>query len=217
MARWSRWLRLAAGSTVVCAGILAAPLASAGPLDFAKVRSSAEARELVDWVRRSGDAQGRPFAVVDKKSATLYVFDGEGRLAGHSAALLGQAPGDHTLPGVNERTQAGTLTPEDRTTPAGRFESKPGRNHTGEAIVWVDYASAFAIHRLRPGPAEKPRAQRLATLSPDDNRASYGCVVVPVAFYEQVVEPMLGTRRGVVYVLPETVPARALFGALSNS
>lgn len=217
MARWSRWLRLAAGSTVLFAGMLAAQAAPAGPLDFAKVRTSAEARELVDWVRRSGDARGRPYAVVDKKAATIYVFDAEGRLAGHSAALLGQAWGDHTLPGVNERTQAGTLTPEDRTTPAGRFESKPGRNHTGEAIVWVDYASAFAIHRLRPGRAEQPRAQRLATLSPDDNRASYGCVVVPVAFYEQVVAPMLGTQRGVVYVLPETMPARELFGALVNS
>lgn len=216
LARWSRRLRLAACSTVLLAGTLAAQVAPAGPLDFAKLRSSADARELVDWVRRSGDHQGRPYAVVDKREARIYVFDADGRLAGHSAALLGQAWGDHTVPGVGARTQAGTLEPEDRTTPAGRFDSTPGRNLTGEHVVWVDYGSAFAIHRLRPGRAEKPRAQRLATLSPDDNRASYGCVVVPVAFYENVVQPVLGHSRSVVYVLPETRPARELFGAFAS-
>jgi hypothetical protein len=37
--------------------------------------------------------------------------------------------------------------------------------------------------------------------------------VVPVGFYEDVVAPAFGTRRGVVYVLPEMGPVRALFGA----
>jgi hypothetical protein len=38
--------------------------------------------------------------------------------------------------------------------------------------------------------------------------------VVPVAFYESVVEPLLGKARGVVYVLPETQSVQELFGAL---
>ena len=33
-----------------------------------------------------------------------------------------------------------------------------------------------------------------------------GCVVVPVAFYQAVVQPLLGSQRGVVYVLPEHRP-----------
>ncbi len=37
---------------------------------------------------------------------------------------------------------------------------------------------------------------------------------MPVAFYEQVVMPTLGSRRGVVYVLPESSPVQAMFGAI---
>jgi len=40
----------------------------------------------------------------------------------------------------------------------------------------------------------------------DEKRISYGCIVVPVAFYDAVVRPSLGRQRGVVYVLPETRP-----------
>ena len=43
-----------------------------------------------------------------------------------------------------------------------------------------------------------------------DNRSTLGCVVVPVAFYLDVVEPLLGRSSGVVYVLPETGSVRDL-------
>ena len=49
------------------------------------------------------------------------------------------------------------------TTPAGRFEAEPGINNKGEQVVWVDYDSAFAIHRLRPGFAYQSRATRLVS------------------------------------------------------
>jgi hypothetical protein len=35
--------------------------------------------------------------------------------------------------------------------------------------------------------------------------------VVPVEFYENVVDPVLGQGRAVVYVLPENRPVQALF------
>jgi hypothetical protein len=193
-------------------GIVAAQAAAAGPLDFAKVRGSAEARQVVDWVLRHADHGTRPFAVVDKRGARLYVFAADGTLMGHTAALLGATPGDHTVPGVGARAQTGEVGVDERTTPAGRFEAAPGRNLEGEHVVWADYASAFAIHRVRPGKSWKAREARLATPSPADNRVSYGCVVVPVAFYEGVVEPVLGSVRSVVYVLPETRGWQELFG-----
>ena len=37
---------------------------------------------------------------------------------------------------------------------------------------------------------------------------------MPVAFYEAVVAPTLGSGRSVVYVLPESHPARGMFEAL---
>ena len=194
-----------------CAAVLCALPAWATGVDFAGERPSADAQRVAQWVMESGDNRGAPFAIVDKKDARLFVFDAGGRIVGATPALLGLAPGDHSLPGVGDRDPS-ELRPFERTTPAGRFDSEPGRNHTGEAIVWFDYDAALAIHRLRPGKAHAARLKRLASPAAADRRASLGCVVVPVAFYDSVVGPTLGRERGVVYVLPETRPALEVFG-----
>ena len=205
------WLRSAAVWTVWMAATPMVAMAA----DTWKMPVTRDAGAVLEWVRESGDASGRPFAVVDKRAARIYVFDAAGRLAGESPVLLGSAPGDHTIPGVGARAQTGHVPAEERTTPAGRFEASPGINNTGEHVVWVDYESAFAIHRLRPGFAFKARADRLGTDLADDKRVSWGCVVVPVAFYQQVVERVLGKSRSVVYVLPEAQPLRNVFGELA--
>lgn len=194
-----------------CAAALGAPAARTAGVDFAGEPASADARRVAQWVVGSGDNRGAPFAIVDKKDARLFVFDAGGRIVGATPALLGLAPGDHSLPGIGER-EPSQLLPAERTTPAGRFASAPGRNHTGEAIVWFDYDAALAIHRLRPGQTRAARLKRLASPAPADRRASLGCVVVAPAFYESVVGPTLGRERGVVYVLPETRPLHEVFG-----
>jgi hypothetical protein len=210
-----RWLRHAAGSTAsFIVAAFARPAWAEGAQDFLSTQPSTEARRLVEWVGRTGDRQDLPFAVVDKHAARIYVFDADGRLAGHSPVLLGSTLGDHTVPGVGLRAQAGQVGVEERTTPAGRFESVPGRNDKGEHVVWVDYDAAFAIHRLRPGFAYKSRFSRLATVGAEDKRVSWGCVVVPVPFYTRVVEPVLGQGRSVVYVMPEAGPLQAVFQSL---
>jgi hypothetical protein len=145
----------------------------------------------------------RPFAIVDKQAALIAVYRSDGSLAGVSTALLGQDPGDATLPGVGDRTQSGRLRPGDRTTPAGRFVSEPGHNRSGEAVVWLDYDAAFAIHRLRPGSSQAERQRRLNSREVSDKRVSAGCVVVPVSFFETVVQPLLGRGPALVEVLPE--------------
>jgi hypothetical protein len=211
---FGRWLRQAAGCTAWLALSALSPEVLAAPPEFIAAGPSAEARSLVDWVLQRRDAGDKPFAVVDKRAAHIYVFHADGRLAGHSAALLGSTPGDHTVPGVGARAQLGQVGPDERTTPAGRFEAVPGENDKGEHVVWVDYASAFAIHRLRPGFAYQARASRLATVQARGKRVSWGCVVVPVAFYQQVVERVLGQARSVVYVMPELAPVGAVFGAV---
>ncbi|HEY8049130.1 MAG TPA: L,D-transpeptidase, partial [Ramlibacter sp.] len=117
-------------------------------------------------------------------------------------------------PDVGEHAQEGFVPPRERTTPAGRFESNPGVNRQGEHIVWVDYDSAFAIHRLRANKAEHARKVRLASSDPLQHRVSYGCVVVPVNFYKDVVAHWLGRGRAVVYVLPDNGSAADFFSAL---
>ena len=153
--------------------------------------------------------RSRPFAVVDKRRAQILVFDGRGALVGRSAALLGRALGDVSAPGVGLRTQLGQLRDEDRTTPAGRYFSEPGRNREGEGVIWIDYEAALAIHRLRGGPDHANRRLRLAGSDPMARRVSAGCVVVPGDFYDNVVQPWLGRQRGLVLVMPEAPLAQA--------
>jgi hypothetical protein len=98
----------------------------------------------------------------------------------------------------------GQIREDEKTTPAGRFDTTPGRNLAGEAVVWIDYADAISMHRVRKVAASERRLERLATPTPDDNRISFGCINVPVAFFDAQVAPTFGGRAGVAYVIPET-------------
>jgi len=191
---WMRWTRALLAGALLSGGAGLVPAAMA---------QDAVVRALAHLVTDTADHQGAPFAIVDKRGATLSLFDAEGRLVASTPALLGLTPGDYSVPGVASRVQTG-LTAQERTTPAGRFVSEPGRNLNGEHVVWVDYGSAFAIHRMRPSAPRERRDQRLSSATPADNRITLGCVVVPVSFYERVVYPLMGQRRAVVYVLPES-------------
>lgn len=175
---------------------------------------SREARELAHWVVKSRDHDARAFAVVDKKHARIFVYDAAGRLQGESPVLIGQAPGDDIAPDVGKHADQGFVPFKERTTPAGRFVSQPGVNRNGEGVVWVDWDSGFAIHRLRPGKSQRARLARIASDDLSARRASAGCVVVPVAFYESVVTRWLARGRAVVYVLPESGSVGNLFNML---
>jgi hypothetical protein len=208
---WKNKVALVGAAWALACGACAAGLDDA----FVRAQPSADAKQMVEWVQRTQDADGKPFLVVDKKAARLYVFAASGRLQATTPVLLGAAAGDESAPGVGDRAQGGSLPFEERTTPAGRFDTEPGRNAQGERVVWFDYDAALAIHRLRPGRSHTMRAARLAASAPQERRLSLGCVVVPVAFYTGVIEPLLGRQRGVVYVLPETQPVTDLLAQLA--
>jgi hypothetical protein len=196
----------------VCAGSCAAACNAATDSPIGSL--SADARVAAGRVVSTGDHHDRPFAVVDKKAARIHVFDRRGRLVGESPILIGLSPGDAPSPKMGSRAVA-SLTPAERTTPAGRFASTPGRNDKGEAIVWFDYDAALAIHRLRPGPGADRRRTRIASPVASEHRVSFGCVVVPVAFYASVIAPTLGATPGFVYVLPELRPTGSFLDDLS--
>lgn len=194
---WRRLFAAAAVLVVACGGALAA---APGP----------DGRELLAWVVRTQDNAGQSFIVVNKRLATAAVFDGRGRLLGSSPVLLGSAPGDDSVPDIGTRPLAQVM-PHERTTPAGRFIAEPGHNAQGEDIVWVDYDAAVSMHRVRLANPSDRRLQRLATPTADDNRISYGCINVPVSFYERVVRPAMVPSGGVVYVLPEHKTLQQVF------
>ncbi|GAB2742188.1 hypothetical protein GCM10027019_22220 [Melaminivora jejuensis] len=172
---------------------------------------SQDAREVLAWIRASGNNAGLPFVLIDKRSAAAHVFDAQGAWQASAPVLLGLARGDHSVPGIGERPMA-QIARHERTTPAGRFVSEPGVNMAGEDIVWVHYDDAISLHRVRPtNPAER-RLQRLASPGIADNRISYGCINAPASFYDRFIAPTLGRHDGVVYVLPETQPVAEFFG-----
>ena len=160
-------------------------------------------------VVRSGDAAGMAFAVLDKPSATVTIFDAKGQLVARSPVLLGQAVGDVAPPDIGTRPLS-KVKLNEKVTSAGRFVTEAGRNHTGEDIVWLDYQQALSMHRVRNVRGEN-RPQRLASPTVADNRISYGCVNMPPSFYESYIDPLFGKQKGVVYVLPETQPVASLF------
>ena len=144
--------------------------------------------------------------IVDKQAALVVLHHGDGSVAGLAPALLGRQPGDHSLPGVGWRTQAGTLQVQDMTTPAGRFVARVGLNHTRETVLWIEEHTALALHRLRPGRQYADRARALTRPGTAGRRLTAGCVVVSAAFFDATVAPLFGNRGGIVYVLPEHGP-----------
>jgi hypothetical protein len=179
--------------------------------DFARERATREVREFADWVVDSADHKGLPFVIIDKPNARVFVFDVFGRIRGATPALLGIAPGDHSVPGIGER-ELSDMPPQDRTTPAGRFISGIGMNFRGEDVLWVDHESGLSLHRVLTTKPEERRLERLATPTSKDNRISYGCINVPKKFYEKIVAPTFSGTDGIVYILPELGSARELFG-----
>jgi hypothetical protein len=188
-----------------------APRKEAKRADFARERATPQVRQFADWVVDSADHKALPFVIIDKPNARVFVFDATGHIRGAAAALLGAAPGDHSVPGIGER-ELSDMPPQDRTTPAGRFVSGIGMNFRGEDVLWVDHESGLSLHRVLTTKPEERRLERLATPTVKDNRISYGCINVPKKFYETIVAPTFSGTDGIVYILPERGSARELFG-----
>lgn len=191
-------------------GSEATPTAAASNrVDFLGEAVSRDAVRVADWVLASGDSEDRPFVIIDKVNARVYLFDKHAKLLGAAPALLGLGRGDDSVAGIGQR-KLSTITPKERTTPAGRFVASLGNDYTQD-ILWVDYDLALSLHRVITGNVKDRRHQRLASASPIDNRISYGCINVPVAFYDKLIIPAFTGTTGVVYVLPETKHIEEVF------
>jgi hypothetical protein len=182
----------------------------------AAATASADVKRLAQWIVDSRDNGNLHFALIDKKNTRVFVFDPSGRLIATTPVLLGYAPGDDTVAGIGSRPLE-EVKPAERTTPAGRFVSQPGRNARQEEVIWVDYDGAVSMHRVLLNHPNERRLERLASPTIDDNRISYGCINLPVAFFDHVVWPVFSRERGIVYVLPEIKPLADVFPEVANT
>jgi hypothetical protein len=177
------------------------------------VRASVATVYFAQWVGLSGDNGGLPFVVIDKLAATVSVFEPNGQFLGATSALIGLAHGDESVPGIGERPLS-TITPEERTTPAGRFVAKYGPA-IGQypKVLWVDYAGAVALHPIVTSNKKERRLERLRSPNPEDNRITYGCINVSKTFYEVMVRSVFENSSGIVYILPENRALAEVFPA----
>src|SRR5919197_584628 len=100
---------------------LVAPLAFAAgergarPGTVADAAANADVTAVVQWIAQSHDNGRKPFLIVDKRNARLFVFDAHATMVASSTILLGAAPGDYSVPGIGERKMSDIL-PHERTT-----------------------------------------------------------------------------------------------------
>ncbi len=96
-----------------------------------------------------------------------------------------------------------------------RGARRPERGHDprGEDVVWVDYAAGISMHRVLTTKPHEHRLERLESPTIEDNRISFGCINLPVAFYETLVKPAFESQRAIVYILPEVKALQDVFGA----
>lgn len=170
-------------------------------------------KRLAAWAAASGDNDERPFMVVDKLGARVFAFDAEGRLLGSAPVLVGLAPGDDSAPGIGDLALA-AISPDERTTPAGRFDAAFGPSNGHGMVLWVDYADGIGLHPvITTNPAEH-RLERIKSPSPAEHRISFGCINVPAKFYADFVQKQFAAG-GVVYILPDTKPLDEVFPAFA--
>ena len=203
------------GAAATAPALAQVPAVTPSQADFTGVPASADARRMADWVVASRDNAGMPFVIIDKAAAKVFVFDPRGRLSGAAPALLGLARGDDIVPGIGQRKLA-DIGRRDRVTPAGRFVASLGHDLGEKDVLWVDYGSGVALHRVITTNPREHRLRRLASHSASERRISYGCINVPAAFYDAVIDPAFAATNGVVYILPETRPIEQVFMQLAR-
>lgn len=194
------------------AAVVTAPVLDDSPSD----QPSGLAEQFAGWVGRTGDNGDKPFAIVDKVGARIFVFDFDGRLRGSAPVLVGLARGDYFAAGIGDRALS-AIGPEERTTPAGRFVARFGLASGGKTVLWVDYADAISLHPVVTSNPTEHRLRRIKSAAPDDHRISYGCINVPARFYERVVLKAFRSAGGIVYVLPDTRPLDEVFPVFAAS
>lgn len=179
-----------------------------------KILPSDDAARVAGWVAASKDNRALPYAIVDKKNAALFLFNGKGKQLAAVPVLIGIAPGDDATAGVGAKSLS-EIGPAEKTTPAGRFLAKFGLAAGNTKVLWVDYFTSVALHPIPPGsPKKERRRERLLSPRTDDNRITFGCINVPSAFYSKTVRPAFQRKGGYVYVMPDTKPLEAVFPGL---
>jgi hypothetical protein len=177
-------------------------------------RPAGIAEQLADWVTVMDDNGDMPFIIVDKLGARIFAFDVDGQFLGSAPVLVGLARGDDSAPGIGNLALS-QISPDQRTTPAGRFVAGFGDSDGHGTMLWVDLPDAISLHPVMSVSPGEHRIQRIKSPDPRQHRISYGCINVPKGFYDDVVLTALAGGNAVVYILPDTKAIDDVFPAFA--
>ncbi|MEJ7934703.1 hypothetical protein WG907_10590 [Sphingobium sp. AN558] len=175
-------------------------------------RSEMAAR-VADWIAATGDNRSLPYVIVDKRAARAFLFDAKRTYRADVPILIGRAIGDEASPGIGKKSLA-EIGPAEKTTPAGRFLARFGFAAGKQSVLWVDYATSVALHPIPAGNPKERRRARMLSPGIDDNRITFGCINVPLVFYNKSVRPLFRKKGGYIYVLPDTKSPEEVFPPL---
>src|SRR5581483_5280728 len=152
--------------------------AARAPSAPAPPQPSATVSDLAAWVAAHDDAGGKPFVIIDKTAAAIFVFDDAAGLTGAAPALVGLARGDDPPAGIGD-VALSEVHPDERITPAGRFVASFGPAADGKRVLWVDWTDGISLHPVVTSNPAEHRLKRIRSADPDEHRISFGCINVP--------------------------------------
>ncbi len=173
---------------------------------------SGMAAQLAAWVTLAGDNGARPFAIVDKLAAQVFVFDADGRLAGRRAGA-GRSRARRRLL-RRDRRQGARRHQSRRSAPRLPAASWPklraGQRRQDRDLGRLRRCDLVAPggHQMNPKEHRLTRNQVVPALEVD-HRISFGCINVRRrGFYEGVVLKAFAGGSAIVYILPGHSAAR---------
>jgi hypothetical protein len=145
-----------------------------------------------------------PYVIVDKPTATAYIFDSNNQLVKSFPVLLGQTKGES--PNIANTKDS---IPTGATTPRGTFRF--GEHHIVNADIQLYKGKIFsiygtenlAIHITYPKQLAE-RTKALNTPTVEDNRKSWGCINISEENFDAYVTPTFGDHKShKLYITPD--------------
>lgn len=145
------------------------------------------------------------YIVVDKPSATLYVFNEKNEVIGTMPVLLGKTKGEEkNTVNVNDKKAIGSTTPAGKYLMGNIGESpakKDIETYQGR-IVRILGAGPVALHMTYPKEF-KERTNALETETTEDNRKSWGCINISPENFDKYIKPYFNKGNQFIFITPD--------------
>lgn len=145
------------------------------------------------------------YIIVDKPSATLYVFNEENELVETMPVLLGKTKGEEpNTANANDKKALGS------TTPAGKYKlGKVAENYSKKdsieyqgRLLQVLGDGPISIHMTYPKEF-KERTKALNSKTVNDNRMSWGCMNISPENFDKYIKPYFNKGNQTIFITPD--------------